>query len=486
MAALKSAILAFFFLGLAAPVLANGRYPAASVLAFVPGGATAPTGHPMVMALRTTFGLVSSLDGGTTWMVTCEPAIGFSNEWDAPLAFSASGAALLGIPGGVVLAPPRYCDFQRPPTAPEEAVLDLTVDARGRRLLAAAVSHGIGISDDDGLTWRRGWSNDKFLVSTIDVAPGHPDRIYATGYLESVAVLLRSDDGAATFTEATRDLLGGLAGYIVAVDTSNPDVVYLRIDLRDGGTVLARSDDGGRTLRALTRTTNPMTGSAVSDDGRTLWIGSRGAATNDGIFRSTDAGANWQKLASQLTPLCLRHREGVLYICADDRRDGFAFGFSRDGGDHFQPLLTWRELIGPEACPADSPGRSLCEGDWPGLRATLSPQDGGAPDAAPDAPADSSPVGDGPAAGGDAREGPKKAGDGCSCSVTRRSDGSFLIVLMGWAVLAGANICNNRRRSPPIRSKGESYEAPRMLRSQPDASRGRLLGRRDPPRPRRH
>src|SRR6185436_3935610 len=102
--------------------------------------ATAPSGHPQVMALRTTFGLVSTVDGGGTWMVTCEPAIGFANEWDAPLAFSVAGAALVGIPGGLVLARPRYCDFERPSGAPEEAVLDLTVDARGHRLVAAAVS----------------------------------------------------------------------------------------------------------------------------------------------------------------------------------------------------------------------------------------------------------------------------------------------------------------------------------------------------------
>jgi hypothetical protein len=420
---------------LAPRAFANGRYPAASNLVLVPGGADAPSGHPLVMAIETTFGIVSSRDGGATWQLACEPAIGFMTEWNAALVLAANGTAVTGLPDGLVTAPAPYCTFSRPNGAPEQGVLDLTVDALGRRMVAAAVSHGFALSDDDGVTWRRIWGSDAFLVSTIDVAPGHPDRLYASGYLDTTSVLLRSDDGGTTFNETTRDFLGGTAPYIAAVSPIDPDLLYLRVDLTSGGTMLARSTDGGRSLHELVRTDNPMTGVAVTPDGQTLWAGSSGSGAHDGLFRSSDAGATWLRVNDRITPLCLRYHGTFLYACADDAGDGFGLGFSRDGGEHFSPLVTWSQLQGPEACPADSPGRTLCQGDWPQLRGTLVPAgDGGVADAA------ASDVAVTDTSANDARLTSGDAG-GCSCGIASRprENEPPMIVLLALAVAARRN-----------------------------------------------
>jgi photosystem II stability/assembly factor-like uncharacterized protein len=405
---------------------ANGRYPTARFLAFAPGAAVGPQGHPLVMALQTTFGIVSTSDGGARWHLACEAAIGFATDWDPPLVISASEAVIAGLPSGLAVARPAYCAFDLPASAPVEPVLDLAIDGRGRRIVAAAASRGIAVSDDDGATWRRGAAVDRFLVSTIEIAPGHPERIYATGYLDASAVLLRSDDGGMTFAETTRDFMGGLSAYIAGVDAGDPEVIYLRIDLAEGGTTLARSADGGRTFLGLIRTNNPMTGVALAPDGRTLWAGSPGVSERDGIFRSTDAGATWQRVHQGVTPLCLRARGDLLYVCADNGRDGFALGYSRDGGATFAPLLAWKDLLGPEACPADTPGRFLCAGDWPRLRSTLVPAvvDAGSPPA--DAGVDASPP---PSADGAGAAPVPDAGvvfppdEGCGCALGNRARG---------------------------------------------------------------
>jgi MYXO-CTERM domain-containing protein len=421
------------------------------MLAFAPGGETAASGHPRLMALQTTFGLVTTTDGGLTWRHTCEPGVGFSTDWDPALVLAADGAVVSGLPYGLVTARPGYCRFDRPATAPEQPVIDLTVDGRGRRIVAAALSMGVAISDDDGLTWRRGWVMDRMLISTIDVAPGHPERIYATGYVDFKPSLVRSDDGGVTFTEVTRDFLGGMSPYIAAVGETSPEVLYLRIDLPMAGTMLARSEDGGRTFRELFRTANPMTGVAVSADGRTLWAGSNGRSPADGVHRSDDGGQTWRLVSNRIAPLCLRHRGGVLYACADNARDGFGLGVSRDGGETWAPLVTWQTLQGPEACPAGTPVRALCEADWPRLRNTLvpPPRDAGPADAGgepadgggvvevgPVVPADAGLDGIGGDAPTDVATG-TGGGGGCACAVASRRAAPgwwMLLVLLGIAV----------------------------------------------------
>jgi hypothetical protein len=166
-----------------------------------------------------------------------------------------------------------------------------------------------------------------------------------------------------------------------------------------------------------------------------LWVGSRGSGARDGIFRSSDGGASWQRVNDQVTPLCLRHRGDTLYICADDGRDGFALGFSRDGGEHFQALLSWKELIGPEGCPAGTPGRLLCERDWPRLRATLSSVDAGI--TAIDAGAADAGAGD---------AGSAAAGSGCSCNTSRGGRSQTGVVILIGLVVAAAKAFWRQRR----------------------------------------
>jgi hypothetical protein len=285
----RAAMAAFLMVAAAAAggARANGRFPTALFLTFGPGADSS------LMALETTFGLVSSSDGGRTWRYTCEEGVGFvsSLRWDMALAITAGGAVVAGLPDGLAVGGADRCAFDRPPSAPPEPVVDLASDASGRRL-AAAVSalgmpSGVALSEDQGATWRMGWSSTELSPLTVDIAPSDGRRLYLTGYLGNTPALLRSDDGGATFARTAADFADSLGIYVSAVDPARPDVVYLRSEVRPRGVALLRSDDGGRSFRELIRTANRMTGAAMAPDGQSLWVAPAAAIRTGCSARST-------------------------------------------------------------------------------------------------------------------------------------------------------------------------------------------------------
>ena len=76
--------------------LANGRFPSAQQLALSP-----PGGDPNLVVLRTTFGIVVSRDAGKSWSWICERALGFTGEWDPPLAVTKDGRIWVGLSDGL-------------------------------------------------------------------------------------------------------------------------------------------------------------------------------------------------------------------------------------------------------------------------------------------------------------------------------------------------------------------------------------------------
>lgn len=349
-------------------VAANGRFPAARYLVVGPGDRT------NILALQTTFGIALSTDGGRTWRALCEDAIGFNGTYDPSLVITREGSVMASLPNGLSILRPDYCNFARPPSSPTVTVIDLAIEPVSGRIVAALAPldapNGVALSDDHGTTWRTTWTREDFYIDTVEIAPGHPSVLYASGWTRNgQPVLYRSDDGGQTFIETTRDFQGGRNAFVTAVDPREPSVVYVRSDTATTGTMLLRSDNGGVTFHELVRTRGRMMGFALSPDGQTLWVS--GAAGDDGILRSIDGGRTWQKISDGLTALCLRYHSGILFACADEVTAGFALACSRDDGEHFTPILAFEDLRGPEVCPTGSQVRERCEPTWPMLRNTL-------------------------------------------------------------------------------------------------------------------
>ncbi len=372
------ALLALAAAALAGPgaARANGRFPASGYVVVGPGPASS------IIALRTTFGIVTSYDAGRHWGWTCEESFRGANGYDPSLAVGFDGAVVATVPTGISIAPGASggCAWSAARGAPTRGVVDVAVDASGRVMFSATGPTGtddtIYRSTDGGATWEARALLPGLFTETIEVAPSNPSRVYVSGFLRGgIPVLYRSDDGGGSVREMTRDFGRGGSAFISGVDPTNPDVVYVRSAV-GFGTVLLRSTDGGATLREIGSTADIMAGFALSDDGTTVWMGS--SNRGEGILRSVRGGP-FRRVAATVTTRCLRYHAGILYVCADEADDGYLLGSSGDDGEHVDPLLSGRSLLGvSDRCDRASPVGATCTDLWPPVRMTLTAVDAGA------------------------------------------------------------------------------------------------------------
>ena len=355
---------------------ANGRFPAAQHVMIGPGH------ESRVIALRTTFGFVISVDNGASFHWMCEQALGFAGGvFDPPFVVDASSQLRLALFDGLGTLSADGCSLARQSTLEGMFMADLDVTQDGQRVAAVSSSGNPGaanrvyVADGTGPFRGLGAGVAGVLFSTLEMARTNPQRVYLTGVSlgESRPVFYRSNDGGTTLEELPFDTgLPIRAAFVAAIDPLDADVVYVRgtvPTLTDAEavvpTVLLRSDDAGVHWQEIARSRDAMLGFAISDDGNTLWFG--GKDHTDGLQRSTDRGVTWSRIGDEEV-LCLRQHEGVLYLCANYVRDHFALARSSDQGTTFQPLLRFEDLQPPFTCPAESPTTMLCGPQWPSVR----------------------------------------------------------------------------------------------------------------------
>ena len=144
---------------------ANGRYPQSNQLAFSPT-------DPTLVVLRTTFGILISHDGGTTWSWLCEDVVGVPSTSIADPVLAVTQKSIVGAPeiaNGLVVSSDSGCNWSTA-GAPlsTQSIKDLVVkpDAPDD-VLALTSTYGpdsgadgapgylqqVYESDDDGATW---------------------------------------------------------------------------------------------------------------------------------------------------------------------------------------------------------------------------------------------------------------------------------------------------------------------------------------------
>jgi hypothetical protein len=408
---------------------ANGRFPAANQLILDPSDAR----H---LVLRTTYGVLQTEDAGKTWTWICEEAVGFSGNFDPPIAPAAGGAILAGLSDGTRRSFDRGCTWEYATGAfAERFVVDLATDPLSpSRVVAIALDDGdagdlktiVAVSNDSGGSFELlpPGLPDGMIGATIEVVPGDPNRLYASGYQGSPTstIVFHSEDRGATWQSTPIASRTGDIAYVSAVDPRNADRVYVRLD-GPGQDSLLLSEDGARTFRTVLSVPGNMLGFALSPDGKRVIAGGPDA----GLFLASGGDGVFTRV-SDTHARCLMWSAAGLYACGTEHLDGFTVAVSSDEGKTFAPLHRLPDLS-PRVCPEGTIAATKCPGAWPAVRAKIDP-DGDA--------------GNGDAAESDASTSPPSgSGSNCGCRVPHRRRGAESAI--GAAVMIGIALARRLR-----------------------------------------
>jgi photosystem II stability/assembly factor-like uncharacterized protein len=411
-------------------VRAHGVPAAVGQIAFDPR-------DPAHVVVRATWGLLMTRDGGRSWTWQCAAAVPFDGMREEPtIAVVPSGAVLAATFEGLVRTDPSGCRWYAPATAPRDAyVTDLALDPSAEGVVWCIESPGtrpdaIYRSDDEGNSWSRiAAPHERALTDRIRIAPSRPARLYTSGVIPRTdteprrGVVLRSDDRGASWTLLPVALLEGeRTVFLLGIDPTDADRLLVRAvrgptDARPER--ILRSEDGGLTWASVLEI-GSVGGFAMSEDGRTVWVGNR----LGGLFRSRDGGRTFELLDPALRVRCLAYRPGELWVCADGFAHEFAIAVSRDAGDTLEPLWSFADVENDLGCPAETPVGTICPAYWADLLNDLMLDGGWGPDGG--LPSDGGGHSLDAGVGGDADAGPVGGrGNGCACRAGRRRDGGW-------------------------------------------------------------
>jgi photosystem II stability/assembly factor-like uncharacterized protein len=397
--------------------LANGAFPDEFSIHF-------PQGAPHRILVGANFGLLVSEDDGATWRYTCEPWI--TEGSSAPLTSTnvsfyqvTADGAVIAQSVNVTRSDDVACTWPiSGGVISQQVVGDLFPDPGDASLVIAVIDVANGsylvASHDGGKTFvDPPLYQTNALLTGIEISRTRPAVIYATivSLSGSIGTLVRSDDLGMTWTPHSIPTPSGTEPLIMAVDPVDPETVYLRVvgALTDS---IVITQDGGQSFQTALSINGQFSSFLRAEDG-TLYAG-----TLAGQLYVRAPGAT--SFTNHPGPhfRCLGQRPGTsrVFACGDMGLDGFSVGYSDNGGDSFQPMMSFTDLLGPLTC---SPVQTNCAAHWARIQGVLGltrPDAGPPPDAGVDAGINDA---------GTTPSNPGKSGSGCN------SVGGNAVTLLG-------------------------------------------------------
>lgn len=350
--------------------LANGRFPSAQQLVLAPAG-----GDPNLVVLRTTFGIIVSRDAGKSWSWICERALGFTGEWDPPVAVTKDGRIWVGLSDGL-RSTRDGCGSEEVAALHGAPISDLAVDSTGENLLVLSSpvdgAASVMILRKSGKLEKIGGSFPGLELRTGDIASN--GKIYVTGVPYAATAKPRGHLFVAArgkpLSEVKLALPDDAMAYLSGIDPKNDERIVIRA-LSPSGTDVVVSEDGGKTLKKVLHVGTLLFGFAKSEDGRRMYVGS--GDPNDGVWESLDSGMTWTQVSKTSVRCLAVANDHLLYACSTPYRpDGFAVASSIDGARTFTPLNSFKDIGGAISCDAGE--GTACSELWPEQKRILNPE----------------------------------------------------------------------------------------------------------------
>jgi photosystem II stability/assembly factor-like uncharacterized protein len=345
---------------------ANGMFPKAGQLVVAPS-------NPDHIVVRTTFGLVTSRNGGGDWSWICESAMGYANI-EPGITITSDGVVVAGVYDGVTAAAGDSCTWSSVAGTNQESVADVSrapsdpsVVMATARDLTTGVSRYLESSGAVTSFAQVGVDLPAGLVPiTLDGAPSDPTRIYLSalrdiGGGQFVGALVRSSDHAGSWSVI--DIPGSLDDsrpYLAAVHPTQPDALYVRLATTPG--ILLYSSDAGQSWTNIFTGAGALDSFALSPDGATVLVG----GPVDGVWRANTLTHSFESV-STLPATCLTWTARGVYGCFTFFANDYVIALSSDQAETFTPLLDLQCLQGPLDCSTDTPVGAQCPMQWSNL-----------------------------------------------------------------------------------------------------------------------
>ncbi len=438
---------------LAGEARANGAFPASGQILLDPSDASR-------LWVSTSYGFAKSIDGGQSFELVCEAAIGYGGGFHPHAAVTHTGALFMGVSDGLTIGRGDTCAFERAPDLEGSYVLDVSVDPSSGRVVALVqppngAAPYVAASDDDLATFAKLGVDlpEKLTALTLDAAPSDPSVLYVSGVLDAnppKGVVLSSVDGGAVWQSV---FVPGsepeTAPFIAAIDPDDAGKLYVRLNGAPGK--LFSSDDFAQSFEPVLQTTGFLHAFKLAPDGLTAYFGGSMA----GLHR-LDTTTLEQTALADIATRCVALDGDRVLACGDDAADGFSAGVSVDGGAMFEPVLRQACIDGVLSCEAGAPVSQMCEPSWPATAELLgvvdcSPGNGGGGASAGGAAAGGAPAVSAGGSGGGGGAGSSAADDGCSCVIGARAREGSPLWMLCLVVLTSTR--GRRSSSPATRGR---------------------------------